>query len=383
LYEAGYKVTVFYSYWTSWADQPDRELKKKHPGIDWIRIGGHPEEERFEYLFSRISFKFFRSLIKFWPNVFLKKNALNRTSYRLLKKLSSVKADMYIAHGLGVLPAVIRAAKKNKAKAGIDFEDHYSGQWETNSKEYKLYKWVEDNCIPGISYATAASSLIAEKYKQDYPSLSPVVINNVFSKAFLQPALTEYKGGKLKLFWFSQTVGKGRGIEELIRALGKLDGDISCTILGSCGIQEKNELLQYAKKNGLEEGQIIFSEPVSPDKIFAIAGEHHIGLALETEESLNRNICLTNKIFTYLLSGLAVLATDTLAQKQFLQSHPGIGNFYTKGNANELAGLIRGYKNNPVLLQLHRSNALALAAGELNWEQEQKKFLTLIELQFS
>ena len=40
-----------------------------------------------------------------------------------------------------------------------------------------------------------------------------------------------------------------------------------------------------------------------------------IGLSLETDVSENRRLCLTNKIFTYLLAGVPVLLSDTPAQR--------------------------------------------------------------------
>lgn len=384
LYSAGYNVTVFYSFWAIWADKPDIEIKKEYPGINWVRIGGHPKEQRFKYLNSRFVFKIFRYFNNFLPLEYIKINAINRTSYALHKKVRMVKASLYIAHGLGALPATIKAAQKNNSKAGIDFEDHYSGQWEKHSKNYKEYKWIEDKFIPEVSFCTAASPLIAAKYKNDYPYLTPVTINNVFSKMHLQSSLRPHnQDDTLKLFWFSQTVGKGRGIEEIIKAIGKLNGDISCTVLGSCDMKMKTELLHIANENGVNENQINFLDPVSPGEIFSIAARHHIGLALESEGTINRDICLTNKIFTYLLSGLAIIATDTSAQKLFLEIHKGVGYYFQKGNVNNLAELILGYQNNPDLLKQHRSNALKLAAETMNWEEEQKQFLSLIEQQLS
>ena len=41
---------------------------------------------------------------------------------------------------------------------------------------------------------------------------------------------------------------------------------------------------------------------------------YDIGLSLETDASENRRLCLTNKIFTYLLAGVPVMMSDTPAQ---------------------------------------------------------------------
>ncbi|MCX6313710.1 MAG: hypothetical protein NTX08_03120 [Sphingobacteriales bacterium] len=379
LFNAGYNVTVLYSFWTLWADEPDIKLKKEYASINWIRVGGHPKDDRLNYLYSRFVFKIlklFSQLRPFWK---FKKYAINRTSYALYKKANSVKANLYIAHSLGALPAVINAAKQNNAKASIDFEDHFSGQWDVDTKEYNLYKWIEDNFIPKISFCTAASPLIADKYMKDYPFLSPLIINNVFSKIHLLTKIRPYKKGEtLKLFWFSQKIGKNRGIEELIKAIGKLNGNISCTLLGSIDAEMKKIILKIARDNNIKDNQITFLEPVSLKRIFLIASDHHIGFAIEPGFSINNNIALSNKIFTYLLSGLAIIATNTSAQQKFLEKFDGIGNFYPKGNSNELKEVILKYQNNPDLLQQHRLNALNLAKEKLNWEEEQKKYLVLI-----
>ncbi len=45
-----------------------------------------------------------------------------------------------------------------------------------------------------------------------------------------------------------------------------------------------------------------------------------IGLAIEDPTAdENRNICLTNKIWSYFQAGLYIVATNTLAQQQFMQ----------------------------------------------------------------
>jgi hypothetical protein len=40
---------------------------------------------------------------------------------------------------------------------------------------------------------------------------------------------------------------------------------------------------------------------------------------------LNRNLCLTNKIWSYLLAGLFIVASETEAQRRFLEDFPGHG----------------------------------------------------------
>jgi len=165
--------------------------------------------------------------------------------------------------------------------------------------------------------------------------------------------------------------------------MGKLKINVSLTILGSCDIEMKVELLNIASKNKVCKAQINFLDPVSPSQIFSIAARHHIGLALESETTINRDICLTNKIFTYMLSGLAIIATDTSAQKLLIDKNKGIGKYYQKGNIRELVDLIVEYQSNPQKLKETCTNSLKLASEKFNWEEDQKTMLSLIEKQFS
>jgi hypothetical protein len=63
-----------------------------------------------------------------------------------------------------------------------------------------------------------------------------------------------------------------------------------------------------------------------PEEMVRQAAPYDIGLSLETDISDNRSLCLTNKIFTYLLAGVPVLLSDTPAQRALaprLQANPG------------------------------------------------------------
>ena len=103
-----------------------------------------------------------------------------------------------------------------------------------------------------------------------------------------------------------------------------------------------------------------------------------ICLSIEVLDFENRNVCLTNKIFTYLLAGNCILFSDTDAQTDFLQTHPGAGFLFENGNEYKLAEVIEKlYYNREQLnsVKLYVSN---LAASELNWENESKKLVSLI-----
>jgi glycosyltransferase involved in cell wall biosynthesis len=310
--------------------------------------------------------------------------AVNQPAFFLSQQAKKEKAALYIAHNLAALPVVVEAAAKWGAACGFDAEDYHIGQLEEMAgKEYQLRKRIEDAYMPRCNYISAASPLIAATYAERLSLRDILVVNNVFPIGYLQPRPLPYEPGQpLKLCWFSQTVGSDRGLETLIAAMGRLPNrEIVCTILGSCSESEKQRLLSLAATSQVREDQIHFMAPVPPDEIFAIAARHHIGLALETNRTLNRRIALTNKIFTYPLAGLATIATDTPGQRDFMEKYPGQGALYPDGDASALAFLLDTFAGDPGKLNSCREQAWNYARTVLNWEHEQVGLLERIALQ--
>ena len=368
----GYQITVVFCFSADWADLFDAQIINDNPSINWILAGGHPKAQKISFFISRLLNRLFK-----YSSFFIKahkKYSLNRASWALIKASKKLQANLYIGHNLAALPAVAIAAKEKKAIYAFDAEDYHRGQFPNESKESKLSAFIEDSYIPGAAYLTAASPLIAAKYKEHYPNLNPIVINNLFSLNNICTQPLEYRNMEvLKLFWFSQTVGSGRGIEKIIEVMRILkDIPLQFTILGECKKDEKKRLLDLA--DGFES-QIEFLPPVEEKEIFYIASQHHIGLALEVEGTINRDICLTNKIFTYLLSGLAIVATNTAAQVLFFKTYPDIGKVFNKDKIEELETIIRNWYEHPAALNEMKVNSLALAKSKYNWEEEQEILL--------
>ena len=99
---------------------------------------------------------------------------------------------------------------------------------------------------------------------------------------------------------------------------------------------------------------------------------------MEQNTPLNRDICLTNKIFTYIISGLAVIATETKSQKLLLKQYPNIGKCFPIDDKNELAKLIDYYAKHTDELNNAKTESEKQAKQVLNWENESQKFINTI-----
>lgn len=375
----GYEVHVIYCFYESWAEKYDPSVIGGNADM-YTMCGGHPVKDRFQYFKTRLRQKICSYIFRFVEARTFAANAICRTYEESLALAKRRKSDLYIAHNLGALPVAIQAASHNNAKTGYDAEDMDSGQF-TSEKDagYCLAKYVEEHYFPCVDYFTAASPLIAAYYKKMYDYLEPNVINNVFPRTSPTERSGPFESPALKLFWFSQTVGPDRGLEGVIEAIGLTQRDIVFHLWGKCSAGYREFISAFAKREGLNDDQIKLHDPVSPDLIFEIAPAFDIGIASERGTPLNRDICLTNKIFTYIQCGLAIIASDTQAQSLFLEEYPYAGLLYNKNDVEALAGCLKIYDDDRQLLfETKRSNH-SLGQSKLNWENESRNFIQLLK----
>jgi len=377
LYNAGYDVLMIYQFWNAWGTKLDETLLA---GKKWkaIRVGGTPGKGFVTYWLTRIFHKGCQVLYRLTNGKWIAPElVIGRCTAWLTREARRHKADLYIAHNLAALPATVKAAKKFNSKCGFDAEDFHRNETTNDpaSDDVKLKSAVEDHYIPQIDYLSVSSPGIGEAYKQIFPGIEPVVILNVFplqTKIQLNETPTS---SKLKLFWFSQTIGPGRGLEDIFNALAQLDNDqIELHLLGDLPPSSKGYLADTAA--GVQ-GLHIHS-PVAPDELFEFASKFDIGLALETDYCLNRDIALTNKIFTYMQAGLSIIASNTSAQKQLMENHPGAGKVYEKRNVAMLAEMVKNYFDDRTQLLHTKKESRATACSELNWERESQVFLKTV-----
>ncbi len=381
LVKLGFEVKVIWSPISPWADSFDKKLFLKLPNVDWIMAGYHSEFQPIGYWYSRVRQKVWQFVYKIVGNQF---DAAIKSLVLYSQELTSIalnhKADLYIGHNLGALPAIVKASKKYNTKSVFDFEDYHRGELEENALYTGLIVKVEKRYIPHVSSITAASPAISRTYELDFPYQSIKTINNCFPMEYAIEHIKAIPQLPLKLFWFSQYVGKQRGLEAVMKAMSFFGNEeITLTLLGSASTNIKQYFNNLLELYGLRSEQLVFLDTVSEEKIASIASMHHIGLASEFTHNQNRDLCLTNKLFMYLLAGNAIVATDTSAQKYFLEHNKGIGSLYEQEDAIDLHSVLKKYIDNPELLVNHRKNALELGKEKYNWNIEKEQFLQNVE----
>jgi glycosyltransferase involved in cell wall biosynthesis len=305
-------------------------------------------------------------------------------STRLAKAAAAEPADIYIAHCLAALPAAAIAAKKHNAKLGFDAEDFHIGELpETpdNRTEIAVRDRIERTLLPRCQHLTAASPKIAAAYSERYGiCMEPIL--NVFplSEALASPSYqkSDHIGNEPSLYWFSQTIGSGRGIEAIVYAMGQMHTRVQLHLRGIPAVGYSEKLMQLAQKVGVGD-QLHLLPPAPPSEMVKLAAAHDVGLSLELTYPWNRAICLTNKVFTYLLAGLPVLMSKTPAQEELSQQLKEAAVVVNIDEPKEIAIALDKWLSNPFLLERARATAWKLGQERYNWDVEQQRFLKVIE----
>jgi hypothetical protein len=108
--------------------------------------------------------------------------------------------------------------------------------------------------------------------------------------------------------------------------------------------------------------------------MISLAAAHTLGLSLEQSTPRNRDLCLTNKIFTYLLAGTPVLLTPTRAQQRLATDLGEAALVLNFDRPADTAGKLDAWLASPSRPHA-AAHARALGLGRYNWDYEQASFL--------
>jgi glycosyltransferase involved in cell wall biosynthesis len=300
----------------------------------------------------------------------------------LVSAACAVPADLYIAHYVAALPAAAKAAEKHRACYAFDAEDFHLGDLP-EAAEHKLdrslVRAIESKYLPNCNYVTAASPGIADAYVAYYDIKRPKVVLNTFplAQAPSGPTAIGSTTPGPSIYWFSQTIGPNRGLECAVEAIARARTKPHLYLRGSLANGFGEKLLQIAAQYHAE-GRVHCLQPAPPDDLERLAAVYDLGLIAETGETFARQVCLTNKLFSYLLAGVPPIMSDTLAHKAFAEDAGLEGHIYRTGDTIGLANLIDGFLENPERLAAARLNTWNLAQERYNWDLERATFLGVV-----
>jgi glycosyltransferase involved in cell wall biosynthesis len=222
---------------------------------------------------------------------------------------------------------------------------------------------------------TASSSAIASAYVEKY-GLHPIPIHNTFSLPRDLPNFSSSEKDGIRLYWFSQTIGPGRGLEDAVVGMGfaGIPGELH---LRGRPHADYLQCLRRLAKDSAPLLKIVHHNPAPPDAMIELCADYDVGLSLEQTNVLNRALCLTNKAFTYMLAGRAVALTDTLGQRpQALELGEG-AIVYKPGEVQSLAEALKRWAKDKEALRRAKMASWEAAKRRWHWDHPAERGMLL------
>jgi glycosyltransferase involved in cell wall biosynthesis len=294
----------------------------------------------------------------------------------ILARARGLPADLTIVHNEVPHWVGTRLFRDDRLVAA-DIEDWHSEDLLPEDRAVRplaLIRAVERTLLHDACYTTTTSEALARALHQRYGGGVPTVISNSFP---LQPDPHRGPAGDPpSFFWFSQTLGSGRGLELFIAAWSVTRAPSRLVLLGESAGSYRETLLRRIPAE--RRDRVSFLPLVSPAELPAVIARHDVGLALEQDFIVNRGLTVTNKILQYLNAGLAVIASDTAGQREVLGRSPDAGVIVKLTETAALARSLEELLADPTGLARRQAAARALAEAHYCWEKQSPVLLELV-----
>lgn len=268
-------------------------------------------------------------------------------------------ANVVHANDLDTLPAGYLLARAWGARLVYDAHELYSAfEAPAPPVTRRLTLAVEGALARRADAVVTVSDGIAEELmaRLRLPHRPLVVVN---APAREERPLQVFREGPLRVVYQGR-LGPGRDLDDLLAA-AQADGvELSIRI----PLADPRKLREAVAARGLDR-RVKVLDPVPPDRVLEALAEFEVGLVFDRPQSRNSELTLPNKLFEYLMAGLAVVA-PRLESLGPLLDEERVGLTFEPGRPD---GLVRALEQLAVdrgLLFELRRRARALALDRLN-----------------
>jgi len=230
-------------------------------------------------------------------------------------------SDVLHCHSLAVLPICVQVKQQLGCALLYDaheLESHRAG-WGIVRQSYARYS--EKKHIPHIDSMWVVGDEIARWYQSNMQVSAEIVYNYPQMPATVNPVSVSRQDLGLNIpeeavvCLYQGCLAPGRGLECLFDTFEKLSSrQAHLLILGYGSLSEQ------VKKRAQSVENVHYLGAVSPAELRAYTDLADVGFSLIEPISLSYQYALPNKLFEYMHSGLAVIASDLPAMRRVLES---------------------------------------------------------------
>lgn len=298
-------------------------------------------------------------------------------NFRLFWKLLFTKCDLLFSNDLDTLLPNYLVSRIKNIPLIYDSHELFCEVPELQDSKTKKAIWesLEKFIVPKLKTCITVSDSIAKVFEERYRVKFTVVRNiTPWPKDFVAKSREELGLPKNKKIVLMQGAGINidRGAEELVEAMEELDG-VLLLIIGGGDVWERLKL--DVRRNKLED-KVRLIDKLLKDDLRHYTANADLGLSIDKNTNPNYYYSLPNKLFDYIHAGIPVLASR-LPEIEKLLTHYKVGDFIANHKPDTIAGKLRNMLDSAELIVYKRNTKLA--ATELNWDNERKKLIELIE----
>jgi glycogen synthase len=165
-----------------------------------------------------------------------------------------------------------------------------------------------------------------------------------------------------------------RGLEQIILAMKEI-GDAHLYLRG---FGEWEVILRRLVDDEQLNDHVTFLAPVPMAELVQSAVGFHIGIGTWRGDSLNTRYCLPNKVFEYMMAGMALAVSDLPEVGQLTRQYQ-VGVVFDPLDSSDIARAINDLVTDPDRTRRMRQNALIAARDVFNYEREGEKLLRIVQ----
>lgn len=297
-------------------------------------------------------------------------------SIDLAHYLHGIQAEFYGGFNIDALLPVWQTARKHHAPMFFDCQEYYSDMAHDQSEtERAMIRHAEREYLKDCALVLAATPQIADRLGDVYGLSEILPLDNA---APLHRGDFPRTSNRFSLYWRNGVVDVGsRGLGEALRAVALLPPEIQLYIQGRTASDGGERVNSLIRELAIED-RVVILPPFLPDEAVEVASHHAVGLC--PEQLIGENLMLTasNKLFDYLMAGLAVVASETAGLRDVIRRSEG-GLLYPPGDPGAMADRIHRLYSDRSLLNRLRHNAREFALREGNLEAQVSKLCAAIE----
>ena len=287
--------------------------------------------------------------------------------YLLFRKTNGI-----LANDLDTLAAAFLVAKIRHKTLVYDSHEYFTQVPELVDRPgtRKIWERIEALFLPHIKFAYTVSPSIAEAYNKQYGIPMKVVRNLPEKQNWKQPSKKPLSFPGKQIILYQGAINKGRGLENMILAMHRLDMAVFIIIGTGDLIDEMKKLVE---KEQLTK-KVIFTGRIQPEDLPAYTRCADLGVSLEDDLGLNYRFALPNKIFDYIQAHVPVLVSPLPEMKKIVNKYQ-VGKVLTDNHPDTIASTIEQLFSGNTLQ--HFQPFLEKAADVLCWENEQQILLDI------